>query len=132
MAQKYFWVRFNTDGTVAEQRKHGEQGRMAEDQIADGFDPIEIPEGRVYGSWVTYHRDEGFTWPVWEREWAKFRDDMTATDEFLAVDIAAETSTRLSHRIGGLSTAIANLVKEGPTEGEYGRLLYQWGRFKAA
>ncbi len=132
MAQKIFWVRFNSDGTIAEQRKHGEQGRMNEEFIADGFEPVEIPEGRVYGSWESYHPVDGFTWPVWERDWARFRDQMTATEEFIAVDIAAESSTRLSHRIGGLSTAIANLVKEGPTAGEYQRLLYQWDRFKAA
>ena len=132
MVQHYFWARFNTDGTVAEQRKHGERGLTADQQTADGFEAIPIPQGRFYDSWETYHRDEGFTWPAWERDWARFRDAMTATDEFMAVDTAAETSTRLSHRIGGLSTAIANLVKEGPTEGEFNRLLYQWDRFKAA
>ena len=132
MSQQYFWVRFNTDGTVAEQRKHGERGLMAEQQVNDGFEPIPIPQGRFYGSWESYHRDEGFTWPAWERDWAGFRDAMTATDEFMAVDTAAETSTRLSHRIGGLSTAISNLVKEGPTAGEFNRFLYQWGRFKTA
>ena len=37
LANRYFWVRLNADGTVAEQRKHGERGLMTEQQIAEGF-----------------------------------------------------------------------------------------------
>ena len=132
MNQKYFWVRFNADGTVAEQRKHGERGLMTEQQIADGFEPVPIPPGRVYDSWTSYHRDEGFTWPAWERDWAGFRDAMTATDEFMSIDTAAENSTRLSHRISSLNATLTNLAKDGPTAGEFNRFLYQWGRFKTA
>ena len=128
----FFYAKFAGDGSLLEQRKSGERGLTDAQQIADGFERVPIPKGRGYGDWTTYHRATGFEWPVWERDWAGFRDAMTATAEFMAVDTAAESSTRLSHRLSSLNATLTNLVKDGPTPGEFNRFLYQWGRFKAA
>ena len=128
----FFYAKFAGDGSVLEQRKEGALGLSAAQQIAEGFSRIPLPEGRAYGSWETYHRENGFTWPAWERNWSGFRDLLTGTPEFMSVDTAAESSTRLSHRLSSLNATLTNLVKDGPTPGEFNRFLYQWGRFQAA
>ena len=105
---KFFWGRLDENGVGTEQYPATEfEFRAA---TAQGLIAISIPEGRDYGDWVGFSRD-GFEWPVWERDWSAFRNAMTHTPEFLAIDIAAESSPRLSHRMGSFNAAITNLIK---------------------